>query len=222
MLSPYAVFDVNETLLDLGSLDAHFVRIFGDPAVRETWFATVLRNAMSLTITGDYESFVAIGRASLAMVGAETSTDVTPGDLADVAEAMTSLPAHPDVPPALETLQAAGLTMAALTNSPREAAIFQLENAGLDGFFDEILSVESVRRFKPAPEVYRFAAERLGASVASITMVAAHDWDVAGAMRAGCRGALVLRPGVVANPLYPEPDVAGPDLVAVADGLLRG
>lgn len=32
------VFDVNGTLLDLGTLDPHFERIFGDASMRQPWF----------------------------------------------------------------------------------------------------------------------------------------------------------------------------------------
>jgi hypothetical protein len=39
-------------------------------------------------------------------------------------------------------------------------------------------------------------------------------------MRAGCRGAYVLRPGMVLNPLYPEPDIVGPDMPAIVDQVL--
>ena len=48
------VFDVNETLLDLGALDPHFARVFGDAAVRREWFATMLQSALLLTVTGPY------------------------------------------------------------------------------------------------------------------------------------------------------------------------
>jgi 2-haloacid dehalogenase len=37
-MPPVYVFDVNETLLDLRALDAHFGRAFGDPGAREAWF----------------------------------------------------------------------------------------------------------------------------------------------------------------------------------------
>jgi 2-haloacid dehalogenase len=50
-------------------------------------------------------------------------------------------------------------------------------------------------------------------------MVAAHDWDVWGAMRAGCAAAYVARsdvPFVLGEP----PDVVGVDLSAVADAIL--
>ena len=53
-----------------------------------------------------------------------------------------------------------------------------------------------------------------------VRLVAAHAWDVAGAQRAGCAAAFVARPGMVLDPLAPVPDVVGPDLLAVADGIL--
>jgi len=53
------LFDVNETLLDLRVLDPVFERAFGDASLRRQWFGLVLRNAMALTITGDYEDFLA-------------------------------------------------------------------------------------------------------------------------------------------------------------------
>ena len=51
-------------------------------------------------------------------------------------------------------------------------------------------------------------------------MVAAHDWDVAGAMSVGWRGAYLTRPGMVPNPLLPPPEISGPDLDSVTDQLL--
>lgn len=75
--------------------------------------------------------------------------------------------------------------------------------------------MESVRRFKPAPEPYRFVAQELGVETSGLRMVAAHAWDIVGAMRAGCAAAFVARPGKVLYPLAPAPDVVGPDLRAV-------
>jgi len=51
------VFDVNETLLDLGALDPLFERTFGDAAVRGLWFAQMLQLALTATITGEYRPF---------------------------------------------------------------------------------------------------------------------------------------------------------------------
>ena len=50
--------------------------------------------------------------------------------------------------------------------------------------------------------------------------IAAHAWDVAGAMSAGCKAAFIARPGMVLNPLFAPPDVVAPDLLEVADQII--
>jgi 2-haloacid dehalogenase len=65
------------------------------------------------------------------------------------------------------------------------------------------------------------AAAELEVEVQRLRLVAAHAWDVAGALRAGCLAAFVARPGMVLDPLAPAPDVVGPDMTEVADALLR-
>lgn len=214
------VFDVNETLLDLRALDPDFERIFGDAAVRRQWFGLVLRNALNLTITGDYQDFVTVGGASLQMVADQNRVSLNAEDISSIASTMTALPAHHDVPANLARLTEAGFRIAALTNSPQQAAENQLTAAGIAVHFEQIMSVAPVARFKPAPEVYRMAATSLGIELNEITMVAAHDWDIAGAMSVGCRGAYILRPGMALNPLYPEPDISGPNLHRITDLLI--
>lgn len=216
------VFDVNETLLDLGALDPDFERIFGDAGVRKTWFGLVLRNALTLTVLNSYTDFVSVGGASLAMVADLQGVSLAPEDRAAVAEAMTTLPAHDDVERNLVRLAEGGYRLAALTNSPQETAESQLANAGIAGHFERILSVDAVSRFKPSSDVYDMAAGELAAPPARLTLVAAHDWDIAGAMRAGWRGAYVMRPGTARNSLFPPPNLSGPDLDVVTDRLLSG
>ena len=60
------------------------------------------------------------------------------------------------------------------------------------------------------------AAEDLGVSIEQMRLVAAHDWDVAGALSAGCQAAFIARSGKVLNPSRPRPDSVGADLVEVA------
>ncbi len=214
-----AVFDVNETLLDLGALDPLFTEVFGDPAVRREWFGQVLQSALVLSAIGAYQDFVAVAGGALDVVARRRRVDLTDGQREAIRAGMRSLPPHDDVVPCLDRLAAAGVRLAALTNSPQEAAEAQLASAGIAGRFERILSVSSVGRYKPAAAVYEMAAHELGVATSGMTMVAAHDWDVAGAMAAGCRGALVLRRGVVVNPLYPPPDIVGIGLEPVAAAL---
>jgi 2-haloacid dehalogenase len=210
------VFDVNETLLDLSALDPHFLRVFGDASVRSEWFQTMLQSAFLTTIAGPYKPFGDHFRAALAITALRRDLRVSPEDERAILGGVRTLPAHPDVRPALERLRSAGFRLAALTNSTTEVEEAQLRNAGLTDLFEKALSADTGKRLKPAAEAYTSAARELGVGPAQIRMVAAHVWDVHGAMRAGCAAALVERPGVVWNPVLERPDIVGSDLAEIA------
>jgi 2-haloacid dehalogenase len=215
------VFDVNETLLDLGALDPHFERAFGDAAVRRAWFSQLLQSAFLATITGAYSDFGTIGGAALEMVAERQGVDLSDEDKQEILGGMRELPPHPEVVESLALLRDAGLRLATLTNSTQQVAEAQMDNSGLRDYFEQILSADTVGRLKPAPEPYRMAAQSLGVEVERIRLVAAHAWDVAGALRAGCAAAFVARPGMVLDPLVERPDVVGADLRVVADRILE-
>jgi 2-haloacid dehalogenase len=214
------VFDVNETLLDMRALDPLFERTFGDAAVRGLWFAQMLQLALTATITGEYRPFGEHGTAALAMLGARRGVEIGDEARGALRDGMTSLPAHPDVRPALERLRDGGVRLATLTNSTASVAEAQLTSAGLRDLFEASLSADTVRRLKPAPEPYRHAAERLGVPIAEALLVAAHAWDVAGAMAAGAGAAFVARPGMVPDPRGREPEFVVRDLGELAERLL--
>jgi 2-haloacid dehalogenase len=215
------VFDVNETLLDLGALDPHFERAFGDAAERRAWFSQLLQSAFLATITGAYSDFGTIGVAALEMVAERQGVDLSDEDKQKILGGMRELPPHPEVVESLDLLRDAGLRLATLTNSTQQVAEAQMNNSGLREYFEQILSADTVKRLKPAPEPYRMAAHSLGVEVEGVRLVAAHAWDVAGALRAGCAAAFVARPGMVLDPLVERPDVVGADLREVADRILE-
>jgi 2-haloacid dehalogenase len=126
----------------------------------------------------------------------------------------------PEVYQSLQRLRDAGLRLATLTNSTAQAAEAQLAFAGLREHFEQVISADEIKCFKPAPEVYHLAAKRLSVEPGQVRLVAAHDWDVTGALQAGCAAAFVTRPGQVMNPFGPQPDVRGADLGEVAEKIL--
>ena len=198
------VFDVNETLLDMGVLAPHFERIYGSADVQRQWFLELQRLWLVATATDHYQDFPTLIGHALRSVA--PGCDVSDADVDAVLDAVVQLPAHADVPPALDRLREAGFRLVALTNGTLDAVRKQLAYAGIADRFDAVLSADEVRRYKPAPEPYRFAAERLGEAPGDLTLVAAHAWDIAGAHRAGLRTAFVARPGKALVPGWPAPD----------------
>lgn len=217
MSSRVIVFDVNETLLDLSVLDAPFQDALGDAGAARDWFSQLLRLAMTSVVVGQYRDFSTMGQAALDMLAATRGVTLPEGDRQGIFQCIRELPPHADVVPALERLRGVGLRLAALTNSAPDAVRAQLGNAGLSGYFEQILSVDAARRYKPAPDAYRAAAHALGVAPAAMRMVAVHDWDIMGALNAGCAGAFVARGGLLFYPLAEhQPDVIGRDLEDVA------
>jgi 2-haloacid dehalogenase len=214
-------FDVNQTLLDVNALRPHFARAFGDGQVLNEWFVPLLQYSLVVTVADAYVDFGSVGRAVLEMLANTRGVKLTPDDAARISQGMLALPAHPEVPENLKRLRAAGFRMVTLTNSSLPAVKAQIQNAGIAQYFDESISVDSVRRFKPDLEVYRSAATHLGAQPGEILLVAAHAWDVFGAAKAGWQTAFVARNGIAPLPLGPKPTISGPDLKAVADVILK-
>ena len=212
------VFDVNETLLDLAALDTLFERVFGDASVRRLWFNQMLQSAFVATMTDAYTTFGEAAGAALKMTEARLGVKVSEEDRQEILGGLRDLPPHPEVPDSLDRLRNAGFRLATLTNSTQEVAEAQIENAGLTDRFEKILSADTAKRLKPAPAPYRMAAQVLGIPERRMRLVAAHAWDVAGALRAGCAAAFVARQPF--DPLVEQPDVVGDDLAEVADAII--
>ena len=216
------VFDVNETLLDLRALRPAFAEALGSTEPMGEWFARMLHGSLVANHTAAYRSFGMIGVEALLMVAMKRGVDLSGEQAADIVAGMRQLPPHADVVQGLEMLRDAGYRMITLTNGSSDAVVDQIVNAGLAEFFELTLSVDEVKRFKPAPEVYLMAAARLGVEIDEMLMVAAHDWDIVGARSVGCPGAYIARPGGVWSLADPLPDVVGADLVEVAQLLIAG
>ncbi len=220
MTATIYAFDMVETLLDLRGLDSHFEQTFGDSTLRLSWFQQVLQLALIAVATDEYRDFATICRAALQMTAERQRITLSSGQQDNILQALRQLSPHPEVPAALRRLHQQGLEMVVLTNSSVEAATEVLVHSDLADMFAQILSADQAGQMKPGKRPYMFAAEQLGVAPVNIMLVAAHSWDVAGAMRAGCRAAFVARPGMVLDPLGPQPNIVGADLNTVGDVIL--
>ena len=94
-----------------------------------------------------------------------------------------------------------------------------LDAAGLRPYFEGYVSVDEVRRYKPAPQTYRRAAERLGRPIGEVRLVSANPFDDIGAEAAGMRATWVDRSGGLFDTLRPPPQLVVRSLTELADGL---
>src|SRR5262245_34422107 len=214
------VFDLIGTLLDLQAMDPLFERFFGDTAVRKVWFMQTLQLAMAAVLTNAYEDFGVQADTGLEMTARHYKVSMLGEEKNLILSTLRKLRPYPEVAASLQRLRDAGIRLATLTNSTAQVAEAQLTYAGLRDHFEQVLSTDEIHCFKPSPEVYHLAARRLSVEPAQIRLVAAHDWDVTGALRAGCAAVFVARPGQVMNPFGPQPDVRGADLGEVAEKIL--
>lgn len=134
---------------------------------------------------------------------------------------MKQLKAYPDVEKGLKLLKEAGYGLATLTNSPPQTQAAQLGYAGLTNYFQQTLSIDAVKKYKPAAETYQYAAKTLGVNLEDILIVAAHGWDIAGALQAGMQAAFIERKGQSLYSLAAKPQYIGKDLAEIAQAIIK-
>lgn len=214
---PHTVaFDVVETLISLEPLRARFVEIGLPDSTLERWFDRMLRDAMALTLAGDYEPFPAVGKAALQVIGGGRLSDE---DVAHVMDGFATLPAQPDAEEAMRVLTEARIEVVCLSNGARESTEAFLDRSGLDRFVDQVISVADVRMWKPARAVYDHALSRIGRPAEEVALVAVHAFDCHGAHAAGLTTGWAGRLERHYAEIFTRADVVGEDLVDVAKAL---
>jgi 2-haloacid dehalogenase len=220
-LTEVIAFDVNETLLDLRALDHPFEELLGSAAFRGQWFAQMLQLSFVGGLTGEYVDFRTAQQAALRMVAARADRSVDDDQVDAMVDRMNSLPPHPEVADALATLRQSSLKVVALVNSLHSVGEAQLTNAGIRDLFDDVITADYVGALKPAPAPYHAVADHFSVRIDDVRLVAAHSWDVSGALAAGAKAAFVARPGMVLSPLGAQPDIVGRNVGEVVTEILK-
>ena len=123
----------------------------------------------------------------------------------------------PDAPSALQAMKSAGLRLAPLSNFTATTIETLLANAGLRPMFDDVISTDAAKTFKPDPRAYALGPSVLGLPREQIAFAAFGGWDAAGAKWFGYPTFWVNRLGVPAEELPPGPDAVGPTLTELAE-----
>jgi len=219
-MTKVAVFDMNETTLDLAPVRALVDDLLPHAGGFTVWFQRLLQLSMATTATGmEFHDFGTLARHAFNACAA--TADDAPADDAfgRVAAAIAGIQPYPEVPAAMERLRGAGWALVALTNSGQSMVDGQVDGAGMRALFDHVLSVERVMTYKPAAAPYEHAIETVGCEPGDAWMVACHDWDLAGARAVGMRTAFIERAGMSYADVWPAADISVADFTALADAL---
>jgi 2-haloacid dehalogenase len=178
-------------------------------ALLNAWRTRQFEYTWLRTLGGAYVDFWQVTREAL--VFAFTSMGLRTADSAtdDLMQTYLELKAWDDVRPALEALKMAGIRMAFLSNFTAPMLSAAIDNSGLHGFFEEHLSTDRVRAFKPDRRAYQMGIEALRVPPEGIVFCAAAGWDVAGAKWFGYRTFWVNRSSQPAEELGVRADGAG-------------
>ncbi|MDT0690823.1 haloacid dehalogenase type II [Salegentibacter sp. F188] len=207
------IFDVNETLLDLNPLKESVNTAMQNNFAFDIWFPMLLQYSLVETVTHKYHDFSEIGVATFKMIAKKMNRSFSEEEIKEVLSPIKKLPPHPEVIEALHKLREQGFRMIALTNGKPSVAEEQLKMANIDTFFEEIISVEMVRKYKPHRETYEYVLQKAGVSGENAMLIAAHGWDIAGAKSSGLKAAFIRRKGKSLYPLAEKPDLEAEDLL---------
>jgi 2-haloacid dehalogenase len=217
---PLIVFDVNETLLDLETMNPTFERIFDDKNAMRLWFANLIMYSAALTVAGCYVPFTDIGGAVMKMMADTKGIKITDADRKELTDKFSTMPPHAEVPGSLRKLRSAGFRLFTLTDNLLEVQTRQLTHGGIVDLFERRFSADGAKHHKPSREAYGYAEKELGTKPSDMCLIACHTWDTLGAVAAGWEAALIKRPGNDVLGVGPKPHIVGNSLDDVANQLI--
>jgi 2-haloacid dehalogenase len=193
MLSAY-VFDAYGTLFDVHAAIARHRRAAGPEAERlsEIWRAKQLEYSWTSTLAGHYVDFWTLTERALDYALARVPS-VDRALRPQLLEAYLKLEAFADARSALARLKAQDARLAILSNGTPRMLAAAVETAGLGELLEAVLSVDTVRLYKPRPEVYTLVGKHFGITPDQAVFVSSNRWDVMGATAFGFRTVWVNR-----------------------------
>lgn len=220
-------FDVYGTLIDthgvVTELEARLTASGkGDLAAEfsRRWRDKQLEYSFRRGLMGAYVPFGQCTREALEFTDRALQTRLADVDKEHLMAVYARLPAFAETASALERLTRAGLRCVAFSNGTREAVEGLLEQAGIRGHFDDVVSVDEIKRFKPDPAVYAHLRNRLEVAPGDTWLISSNPFDVIGARHAGLHAAWVRRSlDAPFDPWGVEPDMTVTDLDALAERL---
>ena len=190
----HAVFDAYGTLFDVHSAASRYQVRLGEQAeaISTIWRTKQLEYTWLRSLMQCYVDFWIVTQDALDY--ALDSKGIDDNSLRqDLLRAYQELACYPEVPDTLSKIKQMGLGTAILSNGSPEMLEVGVSNSNLGKVLDSIISVDTIKVFKPSPKVYQLAIDQLGCDKEEILFFSSNAWDVSGAATFGFQTVWVNR-----------------------------
>jgi 2-haloacid dehalogenase len=207
------VFDAYGTLLDVDAAAREAAAEPGMGALKDNWLSIAkgwrerqLRYSWLCSMMGRYDDFWELTSraldATLEEHGLASEEKVRDRLLSLYGE----LSPYEEVPGLLADLKASGHKLAVLSNASPNMLETATKAAGIYQYFDALLSVDTLKCYKPTPAVYGLVTEHFGCNPSEVSFFSSNNWDISGAGAFGFKTIWVNRAGVSWDKLPGHPD----------------
>ena len=189
-------FDVYGTLIDTHGVVTALQNMVGSRAqeVSQTWRDKQLEYSFRRSMMDRYQPFYTCTSDALVYTIDAMGVTVTAEQQTRLIERYQSLPAYDDVPDCLDAIsQRSDICIYALSNGPLEDVEGLFDHAAIARYFEDIVSVDEIRKFKPDPLVYQHFLQRAGSAAEDSWLISSNAFDVIGASASGMNSVWVRR-----------------------------
>ena len=215
-------FDVYGTLIDTAGVTESLRRYAGERAVQfsNLWREKQLEYSFRRALMQNYVHFGVCTRFALEYACAALEIDISDQDREELLAGYKVLPPFADAIESLPVLKGTGFKLYAFSNGLPEEVVSLLENSGISAYFEDLVSTDEIKSFKPNPAVYAHFLRRTGATGREAWLISANPFDVIGAVSAGMRAAWVRRSAQsLFDPWEIGPTITISSLVELAEGI---
>ena len=205
------IFDAYGTLFDVYSIGALADRLFPGKggALAELWRDKQIQYSQLRTLCSTYKPFWEVTQDALVFSCRKLGLDLDLEAQNTMMGQYAKLQPFPENLAVLRQFKASGIRLAILSNGNPEMLAAVVQNAGMEDLFSHVISVETVKKFKTAPEAYQLGTDLLGMPARDIVFVSSNGWDVCGASWYGYQTFWVNRAGAPMEELGVIPNGQG-------------
>ncbi len=174
------VFDAYGTLFDVNSAAAKCKEKLGDKweNFANAWRTTQLEYTWLRSLMKKHKNFWQITEDSLDH--AIETFNINKNMRKELLNLYKELSPYPEVKECLDALKSKKIKKAILSNGTPDLLKGLVENNNIQSYFDNIISVEDVKIYKPDPRVYEMPIKKYNCKPENICFLSSNTWDVSG------------------------------------------